>query len=343
MYNTYTDPAFLNWLAQLFPLYAEVVLLSPDKASLEQALTQIRSDLHWREASAQVDWLVVCGVLECQLDPLEALKQWRNWLSPTGKLLLSFPNLRYLPRLLTLLQGHWPWSWNSPQTQALTSESVLSLLPEADLAALELSAQHHPLPLKAGVHAALASTGCDLSGFEADCAISQWYLMAGPLAQQSGPSETVPLPLEGLRAHNLLLPLNPNPTHLCWQALRSYLTQIPPESDCCCVLYPLEADFDPQVWQEKLMQWLATELLDPQQIPDLLLPDTAVSPQAYPQLLASTETLILADTPSEWRNWARDQGKYLLCVSAADLPLGWNPNRIWRDWAHLAANLKRRS
>lgn len=314
------DSAFQTWLLHVLPARAEVALLSPDPAKRSTQLSQVRPDLCWREPGPGLDWLVVESLFESAPDPEACLATWKHWLQPAGRLVLSVPNLRFLPRLLALLQGNWPFGWDQPVLQALSSEWLLQLLTDGGWELLEMAAQNHELPQQAGIRAALASTGWDLSGFDADSQVSQWYVLATPQSHL-GQWQTSPLALEGLRAHNLLLPLN-SQADQSWQILEAYLHQFQPQTDISCVVFPLEPHFDPAAWQERLADWLIDRGFDPEAIPDLILPEAPLPATEIPRLLATVDTLIGAGAPSEWVEWARRLGKQVLwSADWSELPL----------------------
>jgi hypothetical protein len=323
------DTAFQTWLLQLLPTQAELALLSPDPDPLQRLLKEQRPNLHLREPGPGLDWLLVEAHLESQPDLEVCFNTWKNWLQPTGRLVLSVPNLRYLPRLLTLLQGRWPFGWDQPVLQALTSEWLLQLLSDGGWDLLELASQNHELLQQSAIRAALASTGWDLSGFDADSQVSQWYLLATPRSHW----QAAPLPLEGLRAHNLLLALDGQGQH--WQALEDYLRQFQPQDSVACVLFPLEPAFDPEVWRERLLDWLVTKGFDPEAIPDLILPEAPLTAAEIPRLLATIDTLIGENAPAPWLEWARRLNKNLLWLGPGSLPTGFDTSHCLRDWSAL--------
>lgn len=324
------DTAFQTWLLQSLPAQSEGALLSPQPELLQALLQAQRPDLRLREPGPGLDWLLVENHFECLPAPEASLKTWKHWLQPMGRLVLTVPNLRFLPRLLQLLQGRWPLGWEQPVLQALTSEWLLQLFSTGGWEVLELAAKSHEMPQQAAIRAALASTGWDLSGFDADSLVSQWYLLATPESR----GQAMPLPLEGLRGHILLLALDSAETE-SWPALEAYLRQFHPLSDICCVLFPLEIAFDPEIWQQRLSDWLLAKGFDPEAIPDLILPEGSLTEAELPRLLATVDTLIGAGAPSEWLEWARRLDKNLLWLGPLPVPVGFDAGRILRDWSAL--------
>jgi hypothetical protein len=321
------DPIFVQWLSLLLPDRGEIAILSPHKEIWQTKLAQLRPGLTLCPARPGLDFLLVEGELECSTHPETDLQSWLQWLQPIGRLVLRVPNLRFLPHLVSFLEGQWPITWTGVERQAFTSEMLLSLLYEYGWETLEMQAQEHVFSQQVAIRRALEPLGWDLTGFDADSHISHFYVLATPQQKQA----LEPLSIEGLGNYNLLLPLIPE-SQKSWQALADYLKKVPVNASVSCVVVPQEQNYDPQYWQKKLSDWLEQQGFDANQIPDLILPDVAFASNNGPRLIAAVDILISADIPHDWLEWARRQGKDLLWLEDRVIPQGFLAENIFHNW-----------
>ena len=309
----------LRWLAELVPAESAVAVLGAPE--FVPPTGQMRSPGHGLE------WLIVFDALTQHLTPETQLLTWRNWLAPMGRLLVRVPNLRHFPNLLRLLGGHWPESDLSPEVHPLTAESVLHLFESTGWETLEVRAFHQAWPQQAAFREALCALSSDLTGFDADSVIAHFYILATPRASAEYP---LPLPLEGLRTRNLLLPLTPDHSI----RLKEYLTLIPAETDLAAILMPLAAHsaYEP----EALLAWLASQRFDANHIPDLIIPEIHLGLEDAPAAMQTVSALVADETtPRELLEACRRQQKDLIWRADGPPPPGFSSDHVfihWQEW-----------
>jgi len=90
------------------------------------------------------DLVVLADVLEHLPDPLAALRRAAGWCRPTGRVLVSVPNVAHWAARLTLARGRWPaqdsGTFDASHLRWFTRDSFATLLAGAGLREIELDA-----------------------------------------------------------------------------------------------------------------------------------------------------------------------------------------------------------
>jgi len=128
-----------------------VVGLEVDAAVAETAMPwlerlivgDVESDQLWSQLDGEVfDAILFGDVLEHLREPLRALRNSLKRLSPTGVVVVSVPNIAHVDVKIALLRGNFPYAetglLDRTHIHFMTKESLLDLLREAGLVAVEL-------------------------------------------------------------------------------------------------------------------------------------------------------------------------------------------------------------
>jgi SAM-dependent methyltransferase len=105
-------------LAPKFPFVAGVDLsLTLARTAAGRGMRAACADLDEGDlpyADATFDAAVCCDVMEHVFDPVVFVRRIARILRPGGTLVLSVPNIRYLPRVLSLIGGYFPRTTGDP-------------------------------------------------------------------------------------------------------------------------------------------------------------------------------------------------------------------------------------
>jgi SAM-dependent methyltransferase len=103
----------------------------------------VESDQLWSHLEGEeFDAIIFGDVLEHLRDPLKALRSSLKHLTPTGVVVVSVPNIAHVDVKVALLRGSFPYAdtglLDRTHIHFITKESLLDLLREAGLVAVEL-------------------------------------------------------------------------------------------------------------------------------------------------------------------------------------------------------------
>lgn len=160
--------------------------LNPSAASVASTFAQVDSQdvetLVREDWQGKFDYIIMADVIEHLREPWNTLKTMASFLKPTGKLVISIPNINHVSILMELLHGSWQYVdagiLDRTHLRFFTRQSFTEYLQEAGLQASHTEAHLVTLPesMRRFMDALLAADGIGASKEELQA--YQWYFVA---------------------------------------------------------------------------------------------------------------------------------------------------------------------
>lgn len=259
--------------------------------------------IHWQSWEAQsLDAILLLDWLENQSLPAESLQNMHRHLKSQGDLWLAVPNVRYLKDVLALCQDAWPYHTLAdgvtphPQLHFFTREYLAELLTQTGWDALEWHPLGHPLNEQGqALIAAFDKLGWSTAGIQADAHVAYWVVRAGQ-TQVKTTRLVTPLNLSGLKYDNLLMTFAWEDRERWWPVIGEFARKIPLDAPVAGVL--VVEGIDEETLISEVAAALAAQGLDPENMPDLIVPENFHEGQ-YDALYQAIDTVVLLGTAAQ--------------------------------------------
>lgn len=292
-------PALATILAEHYP--AGIAMGGPEIPVSE--MQTLCPHIHWQPWEKQPpEAILLFNWLENQTRPAESLQNLHSALKPDGDLWLALPNVRYLKDLLALLQDAWPYHTLAdgltphPQLHFFTREYIDELLTQTGWEALVWHPLGQPLNEQGrALVAAFDQLGWSTAGVQADAHVAYWVVQARH-AHTKTQRLITPLNLSGLKRYNLLLTFAWSQREQWWPVIGQFAREIPQQAPVAGVLVVTGVD------EDTLFAAVAAQLesqgLDPENIPDLIVPEAFHEGQST-ALYQAIDTVVVLGTATQ--------------------------------------------